>query len=350
MRLTLVFATAALSPLAAAQNYIVTELTTPPGFSRAIPQDLTDSGRALVIYENSTGGTRTFLWDHGAPTDLGVFQGLARTEGNGVNESGIVIGSSWAATGFPAFAWKWQNGVFTNLGSIGGYANGGGINEGGQSVGWASTTTAGFGGSTMAFFHDGTSMKRLGHTASGHYTDASAVNAAGQTVGNFVSERRNSLDGAYLGDLAGGLHELPTLGGLGAFANAINDAGWVVGSSETGAADASGLYHLRAFLWADGVMKDLGTLPGQLQSGALGLNNGGDIVGVAYSDSSSSTNRWAVLWPKGGAPIDLNTRIPPGSGVHLTGASDVNASGQVLASGVVGSETVFRAYLITPGP
>jgi probable HAF family extracellular repeat protein len=260
-----------------------------------------------------------------------------------------VAGSSWAATGFPAFAWRWENGIFTNLGSIGGYAIANGINEAGHTTGWASTTTAGFGGSTMAFLHDGVSMKRLGHTVSGDYTDADAINAQGQVVGSFISRRRVSLAGAYLGDPAGGLHELPTLGGLEANAIAINDAGQVVGSSQTGPL-VNNLFLRRACVWSDGVIRDLGTLPGQTQSVAVGINNAGDVVGTSFSDSFSAVDRWAVLWPQGGAAVDLNTRIPAGSGVHLTGASDINASGGVLVGGLVTSETQTRAYLLTPVP
>src|SRR5262245_34229774 len=98
MRLFPILAAAALTPACHAQSYTVTELPIPAGMLNALPQDLSDSGRALVIYEDSTGGTRTFIWHNGVPTDLGVFQGLARTEGNEINESGVVAGLSWAAT------------------------------------------------------------------------------------------------------------------------------------------------------------------------------------------------------------------------------------------------------------
>lgn len=332
-----------------AQTYTVTELTSPPGTSRAFAQDLTDSGVALVVYEASGGGTRTYVWQNGTPTDLGVFQGMARNEGNSINESGAVAGYSWAATGFPTASWRWENGVFTNLGSIGGYSNSGGINDAGQITGWASTTTAGTGGSTVVFLHDGVSMKSMGLTPSAHYADASAINAKGRVVGSFVSQRRVSLTGAHIGDMAGGLHELPTLGGLGSNAVAINDVGKVVGTSETGAIGPDNRYLSHGFVWADGVMKDLGTLPGRTQSFAVGINNAGDITGGSYSDSFSLTERWAVLWPSGGGgPIDLNTRIPAGLGIRLTGAGPINASGQILASGVVGTETQWRAYLLTP--
>jgi probable HAF family extracellular repeat protein len=202
----------------------------------------------------------------------------------------------------------------------------------------------------MAFLHDGISMKRLGHTTSGHYADSFGVNAQGQAVGSFVSRRRVSLAGGYFGDLAGGLHEVPTLGGLGCHALGINDAGQVIGSSETGAFGPNNRFLLHAFVWSEGVTRDLGMLPGDTSSVALGINNAGDIVGDSFSDCFSLATFRAVLWPRGGAPIDLNTRIPAGSGFQLTIANAINASGQVLSGGIVIGQTQNRAYLLTPVP
>ena len=350
MRMFPILAAAALTAAGHAQTYTLTELTPPPGMTGGGPQDITEDGRALIIYEDSAGGTRTVIWQNGVPTDIGVFQGLGRTEGNSLSESGVVIGSSWSSTGFPAVAWRWQNGVFTSLGNIGGYANGGGGNEAGHATGWAMTSTSIFTASTQVFFHDGTVMKSLGNTASGDYSDGSGINALDQVVGSFISRRRVSLAGSHFGDPAGGLHELPTLGGLEGHANAINDAGQVVGSSDTGAIGPNSRYLRHAFVWADGVTKDLGTLPGDTESVAIGLNNAGDIVGDSFSDSFTIATFKAVLWPQGGTAVDLNTRIPAGSGVQLTFANAINGSGHVLASGLPTGQTQTLPYLLTPVP
>jgi probable HAF family extracellular repeat protein len=63
----------------------------------------------------------------------------------------------------------------------------------------------------------------------------------------------------------------------------------VVGWSET----AGGSTH--AFLWEKGKMTDLGTLPGGTSSSATALNDAGQIVGWSETDGA----RRAFLWENG---------------------------------------------------
>src|SRR5437588_7551488 len=112
-------------------------------------------------------------------------------------------------------------------------------------------------------------------------------------------------------------------------ATAINARGQVVGFVKT----ASALQ--RAFLWENGVMRDLGTLGGSW-SAAVAINNRGEIAGLA-SDSAGGTH--AVLWTNG-VPRDLGPayRPPyPYSSVRLS------ETGQVTWS--VNTPTGVRAVL-----
>jgi probable HAF family extracellular repeat protein len=86
--------------------------------------------------------------------------------------------------------------------------------------------------------------------------------------------------------------DLGTLGGSASMAYDINDLGQVVGCAEIRA----GVIH--AFVWQDGVMTDLGVLPGDTQSCAEGVNNAGQVVGLSYE---VDTRRRAVLWQRGDA-------------------------------------------------
>jgi probable HAF family extracellular repeat protein len=98
---------------------------------------------------------------------------------------------------------------------------------------------------------------------------------------------------------------------------------------------------LHAFLWSpqDG-MQDLGTL-GAEYGYANGINDRGHVVG----DSQTSSGAFhPFLWSRKCGMQDLNDLITPGSGIELSGATAINARGQVAAS------DGGRAYLLTPVP
>ncbi|MDH3283820.1 MAG: S8 family serine peptidase [Acidobacteriota bacterium] len=76
------------------------------------------------------------------------------------------------------------------------------------------------------------------------------------------------------------ISEIPSLGGDRALAFGINDAGHVVGLSETGDAAPTGLPIEHAFLWDGSSTTDLGTLGGE-NSLAYDVNNAGTVVGQA---------------------------------------------------------------------
>jgi probable HAF family extracellular repeat protein len=126
---------------------------------------------------------------------------------------------------------------------------------------------------------------------------------------------------------------------------AINERGDVVGFSNVSAADG-GSFHAHAFAWnrRDG-MRDLGTLPGDTHSQALGMNNLGQAVGQSCNADFSVCR--AVLW-QGGTITDLNTRIAGTYEGQLLFAQDINDFGVVTGEAYLSADGTTPAFRAAP--
>jgi probable HAF family extracellular repeat protein len=104
----------------------------------------------------------------------------------------------------------------------------------------------------------------------------------------------------------------------------INEAGDVVGFSNP-PGDDDGIFIARAFLWSrSGGIRDLGTLPGDQTSQALGINARGDVVGVSVGPNGAR----AFLW-RDGVMRDLNRLAGPGFTDRLVSAQHINDAGEI---------------------
>jgi len=127
------------------------------------------------------------------------------------------------------------------------------------------------------------------------------------------------------------LTEIDTLGGLESYATAINDSGQVVG----GAKIASGV--TKAFRRTDGLMANLGSLPGLAYSSANAINEHGDVVGVAAAASNlwgSTAKPWIV---RGTTWTNLD---PFDMGVYATATGISDAGVVVGTNSFVGAGTL----------
>jgi probable HAF family extracellular repeat protein len=88
-----------------------------------------------------------------------------------------------------------------------------------------------------------------------------------------------------------------TLGGLYSILLAVNNNNAAVGWSFT----ATNPDWEHAILWQDGHLIDLGTLPGDVLSRALGINDRGQIVGLSLSSNLLPFRARAVIWDHGQA-------------------------------------------------
>ncbi len=314
---------------AAATKYKALALRFPGGSGTVVANAINNAGQVVGGGYTSSGEYHAFLYSGGVMEDLGT---LGRWgEAYGINASGQVVGINQIDTIEPPLyigyhAFLHSGGVMQDLSSLDERSSFTyGINASGLVVGYAEVPWPEYPGYfvTHAFIYSGGVKQFLGRYPS----EAYSINNFGQVVGN--AQLDDKYDHAFL--YSGGvMQDLGTLGGQRSYANAINDAGQVVGRSY--------LYHdleQRPFIYSGGVMQDLGTLGGNIGE-AYSINNSGQVVG-------KSNNR-AFLY-SGGVMRDLNglvQNLPPG--VVLTEARGINDRGWIAAN----DYTYHYAYLLVP--
>jgi len=264
-----------------------------------------------------------------------------------------------ASSGTTCLAFVWQNGVMSPLPTLGGnngVANQ--INGAGQTVGMAEKdkldSTCPSGGPQKLEFkptawQNGT-VRELPTYAGDPDGNAHAINDSGRAAGGSgVCAAFNPIWLTNLQPLhallweGGKVVDLGNLGGTGhgdgIMALDLNNQGQVIGSS-----DLQGDASFHAFLWTrETGMQDLGTLQGDVDSAAIGINDIGQIVGVSLD---ANFNPRAFL-RQGRDLIDLNTLVPAGSPLDLASACSINAAGEIVGFAFDNSGNV-HAYLALP--
>lgn len=250
----------------------------------------------------------TFLYENGVSTELGTF-GYRHSRGVAINDAGVIVGSFWLASG-EEHAFFYENGNLTDLGAGAAY----GINTRGDIVG--STRTAD--GSTGFLYRDG-NLIPLANLGTGTQGFATGINDHGTIIGESTIDAANdAVRHPYV------IRE-DTLSDLGAPAGGnlsgavvINNAGQVAGYS----AGPDGLLH--AFLYQHGVTTDLGGF----DSASLDIkdiNAHGTVVGAAVAQ-----DRNIGFISAGNTLVDLNTLIDPALGWHIDEALATNDLGQIV--------------------
>ena len=257
---------------------VVTDLGTLGGpTSQAL--GLNDRGQVVGVSAPAAGQpSRAFLWSDGAMTDLGLGDDSTAVA---VNDAGQVAANAGGR------AFLWQDGHATDLGDLAGTGTGASaadINNAGQIVGsaWGGTYgTFGFAVSHAFVWQDGV-MTDLGTPGFTDGSYAGAVNGSGQFVGTTTVFLNTGYGAAFVSRASfydGHDIMLLPVPYVMSVATDLNDAGQVVGT-----------YGGRAYLYEDGVVKDLNTLlppgPRPVLAGATGINNSGQIVGYTAGPNS----------------------------------------------------------------
>lgn len=266
-----------------------------------------------------------------APVMVPLPLGATGLEALAVNDSGVVTGRYWDASGFThGFRYDSVGNVFTDVPYLAGatQATAQAINASGVVAGFQNPS-----GVTHGFRQaPGLAAEDIGDLAGGgKLSSASSINAAGVVVGS----SRDASNAMYAVRYDGTLHQLATLGANFGTAFGINDSGLVVGYSMT----SGGQAHATAWT-SDATAVDLGTLGGTL-SQALAVSNNGTIVGMSRTAANATH---ACMW-QGGTLTDLNDLIDPASGWVLEMAYGVNDHGVIVGDGHL--EGVARAFRLT---
>jgi len=254
--------------------------------------DINDNGEIAGGGDTGFGDFHAYLLSAGTSFDLGTLGGN-ESEALAVNGRGQVAGHSRGAGGGApakhAFVIA-EPGTMIDLGTLGGATSiAHDLNENGAAVGLAETKT----GEPRAFVWTATDGMR----------DLGTLGAASMALG--INDRTEVVGGsghAFLWTARDGMVDLGTLGGRTSCANAINDAGYIAGASQTGDSDARGLPVTHAFLRKpDGGMLDLGTLGGEHSAAVAVSDIGGaphaaPLLWIAGHSHDASGRMRAALW------------------------------------------------------
>jgi probable HAF family extracellular repeat protein len=276
-----------------------------------------------------------FVYSGGVMKNLGTLGGLA-SAATAINTTGTVVGSADLASGAP-HAFMESGGVMTDLGTFDGAAatsNAIAINSAGEIVGWS---TAPGGTGNVAFLYSHGSMTDLGTLGGGTSSVANGINNAGVVIGNSNTAVSDEHGFIYQN---GTMTDLGTLGGATSSVDAINGNGVVTGSSENTSGTSL------PFEYSKGKMTSLGTY--NIDTTPQAINDNGVIVGTTYGLNAAGDFFNDAFIYQNGTFQDLNNLIPAGSGWELTDAVAVNDNGQILVDATSTTSGQDHALLLTP--
>lgn len=284
---------------------------------------------------------------HWKPVNLGALNDDEESVAEGINNAGQIVGNSRKIGDNYKHPFLYANGVMEDMLAPVQQASiqPGIINNSGMVGGFTYQPQALDGGGPFVFVQG--VYTRLG-SGSGIY----AINDDGKAVGNLNSQIYNPNPpagsspytyrrSAFLyanGSMTDLTNQIDAL-----YAYGINNHGDIVGNLSNGA----------AYLYRDGQVQLLGTLPGDATSLPLSINNAGAIVGISspqndipnatVSPSSGPTAGWRAFLYQDGRMTDLNAA----GGFTMSQAYFINNRGHVL--GVATSNGTRIAYLYRDG-
>lgn len=304
------------------------------------------NGRALIdvggfkLDLGTLGGQNSWM-NWGEINDFGQVVGFSETnvpDPNGEDVCGF-------GTGLQCRPFLWQAFQMSALPTLGGdNGQASAINDRGQIVGFAETTTEDSGCpphriQLPVLWENGKaqSLPTVDHDPDG---DALWINDKGQAVGETANCSQMIIHAVRWEN--GAAFALPDFKN-GAIAFGNNNRGQIVGT--IGSADGTTQY---GALWQNGALTNLGILPGDFGGIASGINNLGQVVGSNFDSSFNWSH--AFIW-QDGVMTDLNTLFPAGSNLFAVMGNKINERGQISGMAIVRSGPHagdIHAFLATP--
>jgi probable HAF family extracellular repeat protein len=304
--------------------------------------------------------TRAVIWDpNGAnPMDLGTFGGNA-SQAAARNQRGDTVGvalnnvpenpdfalfmNGFLPAATQARPFLWQGNGLRDLGTLGGNdAFASIINESGLIYGLSYTDTEPNDTTGVPTIHPflwkNGRMRDLGSLGGtlaipgpiSYFWTGPILNERGEAIGTSTLPGDESWH-AFVWS-AGMMRDLGTLGGDLSEALAINEAGLIVGRADF---SPDSPYH-HAVSWRNGAIKDLGVVDPCQNSTATAVNSTGDTIvgglGACTNDPDDQNYFSAFLSQKGKPMVDLNSLVTPASDMHIEFATAINDRGEIVVS------------------
>lgn len=328
-------------------SYTFSVLDVPAIYDLSSASKINNAGQIIGAANHSLSDSRSVavLWNHGQYINMTAAAGmdgqLQTLRLSDINNHGTVLG--WATTApcdtgcaGTTRAIKWESGNFADAPG----ANA--INDAG--------TIADSGTGTLRLWNNG-SFTTL-PTAGGYQrSQANDINNAGLVVGT-SSRDAGTIRSAATVWQNGNVELLSNPYNRNSFANAVNEAGRVVGyTTFTRFAPfdgPNGQYYAmqRAALWEDGAFFYLDAFSSTHNTVAAGINEAGAIVGHSYD--KDGLNHQATLWLDG-VITNLNTFLSAqdkADGWQLTHAYDINDRGWIVGDAYNSITGATRAFLL----
>jgi len=321
----------------------MTSLGTLAGGNQSFAYGASADGSVIVGYSRYAGGGvnyHAFKYSNGVMTDLGTLGGTV-SEAYGVSADGsVIVGQSYRLGFTNNIAFKYANGTMTDLGTLGG-SNSiavGASADGSVIVGYSNIV----GNQNRAFKYANGTMTNLG-TLGGIWSEARGVSADGSVIVGFsyLTGATNFIAFKYANDT---MTSLGTLGGAYSRAYGVSaDGSVIVGfSSRTGGTNNI------AFKYTNGVMTDLGTLGGT-RSEAYGVSADGRVIVGLSRTANNETHAFVYgAWANGGLVDVENTYTALASDSYQLN-SLLNAQNTALAVNLNSDCTVFGANNVCVG-